>query len=74
MLEEIREIRLSERQFYQKVTDLYATAVDYDKNAKTPELKEIETQEEWDVISDILNKLETKVRNGEITASDEDGE
>lgn len=35
LLEEIREIRLSERQFYQKITDLYATAVDYDKNAKT---------------------------------------
>ena len=35
LLEEIREIRLSERQFYQKVTDLYATAVDYDKTAKT---------------------------------------
>ena len=35
LLEEIREIRLSERQFYQKVTDLYATSVDYDKNAKT---------------------------------------
>lgn len=35
LLEEIREIRLSERRFYQKVTDLYATAVDYDKNAPT---------------------------------------
>ncbi|MBR5966363.1 MAG: virulence RhuM family protein [Treponema sp.] len=35
LLEEIREIRLSERQFYQKVTDLYATAVDYDKTSKT---------------------------------------
>ena len=35
LLEEIREIRLSERQFYQKVTDLYATAIDYDKTAKT---------------------------------------
>lgn len=33
LLEEIREICLSERRFYQKVTDLYATAVDYDKNA-----------------------------------------
>lgn len=32
-LERIREIRASERKFYQKVTDLYATAVDYDKNA-----------------------------------------
>ena len=30
LLEEIREIRLSERRFYQKVTDLYATAIDYD--------------------------------------------
>lgn len=34
-LENIREIRLSERKFYQKVTDLYATAFDYDKDAKT---------------------------------------
>lgn len=34
-LEYIREIRLSERKFYQKVTDLYATAFDYDKDAKT---------------------------------------
>ena len=32
-LENIREIRLSERKFYQKVTDLYATAFDYDKDA-----------------------------------------
>lgn len=35
LLEKIREIRLSERRFYQKVTDIYATALDYDKNAKT---------------------------------------
>ena len=34
-LQQIREIRLSERKFYQKVTDLYATAFAYDKNAKT---------------------------------------
>ena len=33
-LEKIREIRMSERLFYQKVTDLYATAVDYDKDAQ----------------------------------------
>lgn len=32
-LERIREIRASERKFYQKVTDLYATAIDYDKNS-----------------------------------------
>lgn len=32
-LERIREIRSSERKFYQKVTDIYATAIDYDRNA-----------------------------------------
>lgn len=37
-LQQIREIRLSERKFYQKVTDLYATAFDYDKNAQTTRL------------------------------------
>ncbi|MDR2922960.1 MAG: virulence RhuM family protein [Treponema sp.] len=34
-LQYIREIRLSERKFYQKVTDIYSTAFDYDKDAKT---------------------------------------
>lgn len=33
LLERIREIRASERRFYQKITDIYATAADYDKNA-----------------------------------------
>lgn len=37
-LQIIREIRLSERMFYQKVTDLYATAFDYDKDAATTRL------------------------------------
>ena len=37
-LQYIREIRLSERKFYQKVTDLYATAFDYDKDARTTRL------------------------------------
>ena len=32
-LERVREIRASERKFYQKITDLYATAIDYDKTA-----------------------------------------
>lgn len=32
-LEKIREIRLSERKFYQKITDIYATALDYDSSA-----------------------------------------
>ena len=34
LLEEIREIRLSERRFYQKITDIYATAMDYDPRAE----------------------------------------
>lgn len=32
LLEEIREIRLSERKFYQKITDIYATSIDYNQN------------------------------------------
>lgn len=35
LLEDIREIRLSERKFYQKITDIYATSVDYNKDAPT---------------------------------------
>jgi hypothetical protein len=35
LLDEIREIRASERKFYQKITDIYATAVDYSKDAVT---------------------------------------
>ena len=35
LLEEIREIRLSERRFYQKVTDIYSTSVDYNRDAPT---------------------------------------
>lgn len=35
LLEEVREIRLSERRFYQKITDIYATSMDYNKDAPT---------------------------------------
>ena len=35
LLEQIREIRLSERRFYQKITDIYATSLDYDRTAST---------------------------------------
>lgn len=35
LLSRIREIRLSERKFYQKITDIYATAIDYDRTAET---------------------------------------
>ena len=48
-LEKIREIRLSERKFYQKVTDIYATALDYDPTAKTTELffKKVQNKLHW---------------------------
>lgn len=35
LLEEIREIRLSERRFYQKITDIYSTSVDYNPDSET---------------------------------------
>ena len=38
LLAEIREIRLSERRFYQKLTDIYATAIDYNRDAPTTKL------------------------------------
>ena len=50
-LENIREIRLSERKFYQKVTDLYATAFDYDKDANTTRqfFKMVQNKMHWAV-------------------------
>ena len=50
-LDNIREIRLSERKFYQKVTDLYATAFDYDKDAKTTRqfFKMVQNKMHWAV-------------------------
>lgn len=38
LLEQIREIRLSERRFYQKITDIYATSVDYDRTDCTSQI------------------------------------
>lgn len=38
LLAEVREIRLSERRFYQKLTDIYATAIDYNRDAPTTRL------------------------------------
>lgn len=38
LLEEIREIRLSERRFYQKITDIYATSMDYNKEANATQV------------------------------------
>jgi hypothetical protein len=53
LLEEIREIRLSERRFYQKVTDIYATSMDYDKKAKTTQ----------DFFAKVQNKLHWAVHH-----------
>jgi len=50
-LDYIREIRLSERRFYQKITDIYATAFDYDKNAQTTRdfFKMVQNKMHWAV-------------------------
>ena len=49
LLEQIQEIRMSERKFYQKITDIYATALDYDKSAKTTRLffSEVQNKLHW---------------------------
>ena len=48
-LEAIREIRISERRFYQKVTDIYSTAVDYDPSAKITQdfFKKVQNKLHW---------------------------
>ena len=48
-LERIREIRLSERRFYQKITDIYATSIDYDAKEETTRLffARVQNQLHW---------------------------
>lgn len=48
-LEAIREIRVSERRFYQKVTDIYSTALDYDSSAKITQdfFKKVQNKLHW---------------------------
>lgn len=48
-LERIREIRLSERRFYQKITDIYATSIDYDSKSQTTRLffAKVQNQLHW---------------------------
>ena len=48
-LERIREIRLSERRFYQKITDIYATSIDYDAKSQTTRLffARVQNQLHW---------------------------
>jgi len=49
LLEDIREIRLSERRFYQKVTDIYATAIDYDTTSEATDIfyKTVQNKLHW---------------------------
>ncbi|MCK9452448.1 MAG: virulence RhuM family protein [Bacteroidales bacterium] len=53
LLEEIREIRLSERRFYQKITDIYSTSVDYNTDAPTTK----------DFFAKVQNKLHYAIHN-----------
>jgi hypothetical protein len=62
-LEKIREIRLSERKFYQKITDIYATALDYDKSAKTTK----------DFFAKVQNKMHFAVHGHTAAYPDDNG-
>ena len=63
----IREIRESERMFYQKVTDIYATAIDYDKTAKT-------TREFFKIVQNKLHYAVHRHTAAEIIVSRADAE
>ena len=67
LLERIREIRISERKFYQKITDIYATSLDYDKDAKT-------TQEFFATVQNKLHYATHKHTAAEIIYSRADAE
>ena len=54
LLEEIREIRASERKFYQKITDIYSTAIDYNLQAKATQ----------DFFKTVQNKLHFAIHGG----------
>lgn len=58
-LERIRDIRASEKRFYQKVKDLYATAIDYDKNSEQAQLffKKVQNKMLWAVTGQTAAEL-----------------
>ena len=60
LISEIQEIRASERRFYQKITDIYATAVDYDKNS-------VVTKEFYATVQNKLDKDEMSELNEIVT-------
>ena len=67
LLEQIREIRMSERRFYQKITDIYATALDYDKSAKTTRLffAEVQNKLHWAIHRQTAGELIIERANAE---------
>jgi hypothetical protein len=66
-LEKIREIRISERKFYQKVTDIYSTALDYDITSKTTELffKKVQNKLHWAIHKHTAAELILKRANAQ---------
>ena len=56
LIEEIREIRLSERRFYQKITDIYSTAMDYDKDSS--------------ITQEFFAKVQNKIAKNYLTAEE----
>ena len=72
LLEEIREIRLSERNFYQKLTDIYATAIDYNKDAPTTRrfFKKVQNKMHYAVHGHTAAELIVERPNGKIIKTD----
>ena len=62
LLEKIREIRASERRFYQKITDLYTTAIDYDPRSKTTQhfYKVVQNKLHWAIHGHTASELIVK--------------
>ncbi len=67
LLAEIREIRLSERRFYQKLTDIYATSIDYNRDAPTTRLffKKVQNKMHYAVHGHTAAELITNRANAE---------
>ena len=68
LLAEVREIRLSERRFYQKLTDIYATAIDYNRDAPTTRLffKKVQNKMHYAVHGHTAAELIVQRANSEI--------
>ena len=67
LLAEIREIRLSERNFYQKITDIYATSLDYDKDDKTTKVffKKVQNKLHYAIHEDGFFNFQSSKNSGE---------